>query len=159
MTTPDRAPDADEVPLPQPLRDHFEGSPSVSRADEAALLLTVDQSGWPRVAMLSVGEIVVQGRDVLLAVWPNSRSTGNLERASTATLFVLLDEVAYSLRLTVKDDGRIGPLRSFRTRVEEVRADKVGYARMVSGIRFELGDREGTHRRWADTIAALREQI
>jgi hypothetical protein len=49
-----------------------------------------------------------------------------------------------------------GPLAAFHGRVAEVRRDEVGYARLTSGVTFELPDEPAVVARWRETIEALR---
>jgi hypothetical protein len=44
----------------------------------------------------------------------------------------------------------------FRCQVEEVLSDTVGYARLTSGVSFELKDADTVVARWTSTIDALR---
>lgn len=43
--------------------------------------------------------------------------------------------------------------------VRSARVDAVGYAELVSGIRFQLRDEERTLQRWRETVAALRAAV
>ena len=124
-------------------------------------LITVDADGCPRVALLSVGEVVATGdRALALALWPQSRTTANLERTAQALLAFVHDGAAYRVRLQahrradvlVADDARA----VFDAPVAAVERDEVPYARLLGGITHQLSEPEQTLARWRATVAALR---
>lgn len=124
-------------------------------------LHTVDESGWPRTALLSVGEVLaLSPADLRLALWTGTTSAGNLARTGRATLSLIHEAIAYNVRVlaTQAPDLHVRKmdLAVFDARVVEVRRDEVGYARMTSGITFVLPDEERVTARWRETIEALR---
>lgn len=126
------------------------------------LVLSVDDDGWPRQAMLSVGEVVAfDGRRLGMALWPQSTTTRNLTERGRAVLTAVVDETSYVVRLRVSRSGelftsRAGELARFDALVEEVGSDVVPYAVLESGIRFRLTDREDVLARWGEVRAVLR---
>ena len=67
------------------------------------------------------------------------------------------DGAAFSVRVeTCRAADLPGPLAAFHGSVAEVRRDEVGYARLTSGIVFELPDAATVVARWRETIEALR---
>ncbi|MGW4848112.1 hypothetical protein [Nocardia brasiliensis] len=65
----------------------FEPSERERAEGQCFLLVTTDPDNSPRPCLLSVGEILVTGVDRLrIVVWPNSRTTDNLNRASPVLL-------------------------------------------------------------------------
>src|SRR5215472_12228686 len=77
--------------LPEAVREPLAGADLEAAVGLTILLLTVDDSGWPRVAMLSAGEVLAVGdRELRLALWPDSGSTASLERRGLATLALVL---------------------------------------------------------------------
>src|SRR5262245_7451329 len=66
-------------------------------------LVTVDESRYPRIALLSVGEVLAldEGR-LAMALWPGSTTTRSLSASGMGTLAVVADEVAYSIQIVVE---------------------------------------------------------
>ncbi|MDQ6779620.1 MAG: hypothetical protein M3Z37_00490 [Candidatus Eremiobacteraeota bacterium] len=84
--------------LPPPLRFELGNLPHAEQAG-AALLISVDEDGFPRVALLSSSEIEEAGeRSLRFRVYAASHTARNLLRAKRATLWSVLDAAAYSVR-------------------------------------------------------------
>ena len=146
--------DADVVAL-------LDGTDLAARAGLTLELITLDADGWPRVALLSVGEVLATGDGSLrLALWPGSRSTANLEHSARALLAFVHDGAAHRVRLEARRraDVRVaGEARAvFDAPILSVTRDEVPYARLRSGITHELVDPAQALARWRDTVAALR---
>jgi hypothetical protein len=125
-------------------------------------LITVDEQGWPHVALLSAGEILATGPSSLrLALWASSGTTANLTWAGRALLTFVHDHAYYRVRMTVAQieapETGSRPLAAFLATVVEVQVDEVPYATVTGGITFELADAAGTVKRWSDTLEALRD--
>jgi hypothetical protein len=122
-------------------------------------LLTVDAEGWPRVALLSVGEVVVlDGSHLRLALWPNSRTTANLRRSGIGVLALVHAGASHSVRIEAEAaSGLAQPTDRavFDARVLEVRSDEVPYAVLTGGIAFDLPDPASVLERWRRTVDAL----
>jgi hypothetical protein len=148
--------------LPGWLAALFDGADLAARVGQTFLLLTTDDAGWPHLAMLSVGELVAEGDQVLrAALWLHSASTRNLEHDGRGLLALVADGAGYYLRLRASrgadlDLGEHGRLAFFRLQVEDVLEDAVAYARLTGGITFELAQPEQVLPRWQQTISALR---
>jgi hypothetical protein len=137
-----------------------------TRLDEAVgltvLLLTVDEAGWPRLAMLSAGEVLVMGpRTLRLALWPHSASTANLARSTRATLALVHGGAGWYLRCSARrrpdlalPGGRL--LAGFELLVTEALEDVVPYAELTGGISFRLADPERVLAAWREAVAAMR---
>lgn len=127
-------------------------------------LVTVDADGWPCATMLSVGELVVSGDELLtLAVHAGRTAATNLSGTRQALLITVIDETLFYLRLRVGEgvalgDAHAGDLTSFAARVEQVTVDEVPYAEVVTGTRFRLHDEGSVRERWAHTRALLQAQ-
>jgi hypothetical protein len=148
--------------LPEPLLDMLDGRDLAARVGFTIELLTVDEAGWPRAALLSVGEVLATDERTLhLALWPATTSTAALTRLGRGTLACVLDATAYAVHVTAEraPDLQVGSMAHarFRCPVVEVLSDTVGYARITSGITFELKDTAAVVARWTSTIAALRD--
>jgi hypothetical protein len=148
--------------VPAAVRDLLADEPE-RRIGVTVLVLTVLNDFSPHVAMVSVGELalVAEGR-LALALWPASTCAANLDRERRATLAVVLDGHAYSLRCRVVADRELGtdpPLRAFALEVTSVLDDVAPYADLVSGVTFRLHDERATVDRWRRTRAAMKESF
>jgi len=124
-------------------------------------LITVDADGWPRVALLSMGEVVAIGDAALaLALWPRSRTTANLERTTHGLLAFVHGGAAHRLGLQARRGSDLlvaGERRAaFDARVVSATRDEVPYARLRHGIVHELVDPAQALARWRATVEALR---
>jgi hypothetical protein len=125
-------------------------------------LITVDEQGWPHVALLSAGEILATGPSSLrLALWASSGTTANLGLTGRALLTFVDDHSYHKVRMTATriESPAIEsmPLAAFLATVLEVQVDEVPYASVTGGITFELADPTATVKRWSDTLEALRD--
>ncbi|WP_344232753.1 hypothetical protein [Kribbella hippodromi] len=129
-------------------------------AGQAFVLVSTDADGWPRQAMLSLGEVVaLSTRRLGLAVWASSDTASNLSRRGRGVLTFVHGGAAYSVRLTALR-GRDVPIEGFALAtfgavVEEVRCDVAPYAELVSGVSFRLREPEVALRRWIRTREVL----
>lgn len=127
------------------------------------LLVTVDIDGWPRLAMLSAGEVLANGpRRLRLALWPGSTSTANLTRGGRATLSLVHGGAGWYLHCSARRSrdlelpgGRL--LAGFALTVEEVLEDAVPYAELTAGITFRLTEPERVLASWREALTALRQ--
>ena len=140
----------------------MDGHDLVSGEDATFLLVTCGISGWPHVAMLSVGEVLASSdRQLRLALWPGSHTTDNLTRGEMGLLMAVIPGAAYHLRLRFRrlSDATIdgAPRALFVATLEEVLEDVVDYATITRGIAFQLRDPTTSQRAWAAALAALRQ--
>jgi hypothetical protein len=148
--------------LPESLRQMLDGSDLAGREGLTFLLLTLDEDGWPRMAMLSVGELVaMDSRTLRGALWLHSTSSKNLSRDGRAMLTIVADGNGYYLRLAVRrgadlDLGAEGRLAYFLMEVEDVQEDSTDYATLTSGVTFRLKQPDEVVPRWQHTVDALR---
>lgn len=143
--------------LPVPLREVLDGRDLERKEGETFLLLTIGEDGYPRVALLSVGEVYApSAREVRLALWPRSTTTTNLGRTGRATLAWIQAGPAHYVELDATRRGDAGPFARFDATVRSARTDVVGYADLTSGVRFRLKDRAEVLARWRQTIETLR---
>jgi hypothetical protein len=107
----------------------------------AYTLVTVDAEGWPHAALLSAGELwtPTSGR-ICASLWPSSGTTENLTRAGRGLLEIGGETGLVDIRLSARRcPDAMRPHRAlFACDVLEVRNDVVGYAKVTSGIKFEL---------------------
>jgi hypothetical protein len=118
------------------------------------LLITLDEAGWPYVAMLSYLEVIaVDGSNLRIAPWSNSTTTANLRRSGKATLIVVDEELACYIQTTAQElghelDGFSG-MAKINLRIESILEDKAldyeGAARVTTGILFENPDMDAAY--------------
>jgi hypothetical protein len=153
-----------EPSVPEPVRRCLQDEPE-HQLGLTILVLSELEAGWPHLAMVSVGELVVAANGRLaLALWPTSTCAGNLARTGRATLAVVADGFAFSLRCQVDDElpipaGEDPAMRAFVLRVAAAIEDAAPYADLLSGVTYRLHDAEATVARWRRTRAALAEVL
>jgi len=153
-----------EADIPRPLMQRLDGESLEHKVGDTFLLISVGETGWPHVAMLSVGEVLaISERRLRLALWPGSHTTLNLRRTGLATLMAVVPPTTYYLRLRSEPlpDIRVGTSQRavFEAVPTEVLDDSVAYAEVTSGIRFTLADRDRSVADWQATVRALREPL
>lgn len=146
--------------LPPQVVEDFSGERLEARIGDAYRLSTVGEDGWPHAAQLSVGEILaVNSAELLIAVWPNSHTAGNLKRDGKLTLSLVHDgallEVRATARVAAEQQTTLG-LTVFRLTIEAVTEHRAKYAEVVSGVTFRLHEPEAVLARWREQIAMLR---
>ena len=126
--------------LPPPLRFEMGAHPS-GEAAKATLLLTVDDDGSQRVAVLAPAEIVVRdGSHVGFRLHAGSAACANIERTGKAALWYVLDAAAYCIRGTVAKTPAQGPNQEasyYELEVTSVLRDFRPDAPMVSGPTYK----------------------
>lgn len=115
--------------LDDDLYARLSGADLEARAGQAVLAMTVDEGGWPHPAMLSYLEVVAKDRrNVRLATYGASSTTGNMRRNRKLTLLVIEARVAYYVKGTVDELSpamRCTPHNAkLNMRVERVLADE-----------------------------------
>ncbi|KND62177.1 hypothetical protein BVER_01973c [Candidatus Burkholderia verschuerenii] len=147
----------DEWPLE--LRTLFDGTLSAAPDGFTASLHGVDDAGRVRTALLSAGELLAPGaRTLCFALWPTSRTAHAIAERGRATLSFVADECFYQVQLSTRRVMMDGvPVACFVGTIESGEAQRVGYARLTSGIRFELVDEPDVLARWRDQIEWLRQ--
>jgi hypothetical protein len=115
-------------------------------------LLTCGADGWPHLAHLSVGEVLIDpAGQIRLALWHYSQGSANLTENGRACLMVALPAGVFEIRLQRTDWADrpdLPGLRAFRLGVVEVRDKTAPYAEIVDGLRFRLKDPDAAHERW-----------
>lgn len=144
------------------------GQLGVQAAVDRSLVLpicTMDDAGFPHVALLGAWEVVaLDARRLRLAVATGSRSAANMRRDGRATLLIIDSAAAHYVKLTVTEARpamRAAPWNAaFDARVADVLEDaadpsREAAARITSGIRCET-DAAGDHAR-AAVLSELRQ--
>jgi hypothetical protein len=147
--------------LPGVLRDLLDGTEIAGREGLTFLLITSDETGWPHMALLSVGELVcVDGRTLRSGLWLHSSTSKNLSRDGRGLLAIVAEGNGYYVRLRARrgtdlDLGSEGRLAFFVLEVEDVLEDAADYATLTSGVTFRLNHPEQVVPRWQRTVSAL----
>jgi hypothetical protein len=147
--------------LPPNVARLLEGAELPAKVGETLVLSSVGEDGWPRLALLSVGEVLaISSTEIRLALHAGSGTSANLERGGRATLLCVGDGAAYTIRLDARPLGHATidglELACFSGRVAEVREHRAAYAELERGIRFPLNDPAATLERWERTVSLLR---
>jgi hypothetical protein len=127
----------------------------------ASLLVADDLDGLPRIrtTLLSAGELYApDARTLYFALWPQSRGARALPARRAATLSFVWDGAFHQAQLRVEPAGDTHDgLVAFRATIADAEAQRVGYARLATGMRFELGEgAPDVLARWARQIAQLK---
>lgn len=156
MTQPEPSPR-----WPPTIATLFDGSDLGGKAGVTAQLVTQTDEGWPHLAMLSVGEILILGdRGAALGLWPTSTTAANLSHRGKATLALVHERSAWLARMVVEREAQLpvdgDQRRCFITRLVTIREDVAPYAELVSGIRYRLKDPAEVFGRWRRSVEVLR---
>jgi len=151
-------PTANEVRLPPPVAALVDGTELAAKVGHTISLIAVDDEGWPRLALLSVGEVFsASGTDLRLALHSGSGTTAALTGSGKALLNVILGATSYRIRATVQRLSDTEGLAYFRGDIVRIHEDRVGYAEITSGITYRLDDPDTVVERWARQVNRLKE--
>ncbi len=146
--------------LPDGVARLLDGDGLAGKVGRTAQLIVNGSDGVPRLALLSIGEVVAVAPDRLaIALYASSRTSRALREQGQALLFVVVPGIACKVRLRVRsvvEPTEGGRLVRFLTEVVGVRDDAVSYADVTDGVRYVLDDPEVTVARWTATVADLR---
>lgn len=147
-----------ETSIPASLADVFDGRRLATKVGETILLIA---GAEPRVAALSVGEVLMIGDRVGLLLYAGSRTCAAARESGRALLLGVADGGLVRIRLELSESDAVVP--SGRTAlvgtVAGVELDRVGYAEVTSGIRYELADAASVVERWEHQVEALEEAL
>lgn len=148
---------------PDVVRTLFDGSSLESKTGFTASLLTVEASGHVRTSLLGVGELYApDSRTLCFALWPQARATRAIAQYGRATLSFVCEEAFYQVQLRVAQlaavAGDDSGLVYLSGSIDTAEAQSVRYARLTSGVTFELeGDGERVLDRWEQQIEHLKQ--
>lgn len=143
--------------LPEQLIDELE---MLEGRGQAYLLCTTGDDGYPHMAMLSAGELLVWSEaEVRIALRPGSGTTANLVRDGKALLFAVAGDAGVTVELEVRSlschNAATTELACFAATVRSATSHRATYARIESGATFQLIDHAPARERWRATHAAL----
>ncbi|MEM5340903.1 hypothetical protein [Paraburkholderia azotifigens] len=146
---------------PAELRALFDGSALESKIGFTASLLTVDESNaHVRTSLLGIGELYApDSRTLCIGLWPQSRAARAIAGSGRATLTFVFDEAFYQVQLAlVPLSADAGGLACYAGTIDSGEAQRVGYARLTSGITFNLAEgREAVLERWTQQVEYLKK--
>jgi hypothetical protein len=143
---------------PPNLRALFDGTLKGAPEGFTASLCGADGDERVRTALLSAGELLApDARTLCFALWPTSRTAQSIIASERASLSFVFEEAFYQVQFDVRRVVLEGvPLACFVGRIESGEAQRVGYARLKSGITFELPDAEAVLGRWSQQMEWLK---
>ncbi|WP_206954227.1 hypothetical protein [Trinickia acidisoli] len=168
---------------PPALRALFDGTTLVAKIGFTASLITRDAGGHLRTSLLGIGELYApDARSLAFALWPTSRAARTLKggqeqavhapaldnehRRIRAALTFVHDGAFYQVQLAVEPMSEGGEaarsgLALFVASIDAGEAQEVGYARLTSGIAFDLsgqaGEQQAVLDRWQRQVDELRQ--
>lgn len=154
---------------PDGLRAFFDGTSLAAKIGFTASLVTTDANGHLRTSLLGTGELYApDSRRLCLALWPQARAARALAQNRRAALTFVFDEAFYQVQLAFEPlavvDGAedelkaLGGLVCFSGSIEAGEAQRVRYARITSGMTFELAEgKDTTLERWIAQVEYLKK--
>lgn len=113
---------------------------------QATLLISVDKSSFPRIAMISNAEVhVLSDQCLRFAIWQKSSTNQNVLRTKSFVIFRVDQGIPYAIQLRLVE--LIGSFRvanqmlaMLEARVVGVYEDDVQYAKIINELQFEVMD-------------------
>ena len=134
----------------------LDGTALADKIGTTLQLVVSDDAGWPRVASLSVGEVLATGpRTILLTMYETSRTTRTLAGRGRGLLVLVDDGAIVKVELEASVAGGSEGRTIFRCVIAGVERDEVPYARVTHGIEFALVDGAAATDRWARQLEEL----
>lgn len=150
-----------QTKLSDDLYNLFNGEHLEEKQHEAIMLETVSDDGWPHTAMISVGEIVaINSNHFRIALWPNTKTTLNINRSGKAMAVLFYKGKACYLSLALSPLPQLPnpkyDLIRFEATLTQIKEDAAKYAEITSGVQIKLKDRISVIKRWEETIKELK---
>ncbi|PRX29192.1 hypothetical protein B0G75_109179 [Paraburkholderia sp. BL18I3N2] len=148
---------------PDAVRALFDGSSLASKTGFTASLLSVDTNGHVRTSLLGVGELYApDSRTLCIALWPQARAARAITQSGRAALTFVCDAAFYQVQLLMTPlasvAGDASGLVYLHGSIDTAEAQSVRYARLTSGITFELeGEGKAVLDRWEQQIEHLKQ--
>jgi len=141
------------VPLPDAVARLLAAPPEVGDPAQAFPFLTVDEAGYPHVALLSARELAVAGDGALLVVLMGMTTSANLQRTGAATLVAVEGTTAHSMKLRRRTSVDEGDLLGFVLDPVDHKADSLGIA--LAPISYVASEELARLERWDRTAELL----
>jgi hypothetical protein len=145
--------------LPEELVRLLDGSDLEHKIGHTVLAVVGDPAGWPHVALLSAGEVLITAPDqVGLALYAGSRTSRLLRTQRRVLLFTVVERRVHKIQVSVHHVAKPGPdghLVCFLGRIADVRVDEVAYATVTDGVRYVIEQPEDVLPRWQATLDLL----
>lgn len=149
-----------DLVLDQYVLSLLDGTRLEAKADMAMQLISVGSDDVPRIALVSVGEVVALDEGHLrLALWESSETTANVRRRKTALLSLVAGNSHYAIELSVMPATgalEVPGLVVFDAEVVHADRDSAAYAEVTGGIAFRLFNPAPVLARWERTVEVLR---
>jgi hypothetical protein len=144
--------------LSDPLLALLDGSDLDAKIGTTILFVAAEPGGWPRIATLSVGELLaVSPEEVLITLYRSSRTTQAAAATGRATLMAVEGNGLVKIEVVLESIDVDSPGRTvFRATVVTVQHDEVPYARVTHGVEFELVEGTRAVERWRLQLDELR---
>jgi len=143
------------VTVPEELAELLEGTPDVDAHEQAFPFLTVDEHGFPHVALLSRSELDVgPGRAEVLVAVGSPRTRANLRRDGRAGLVAVAGTVAHYAKLRVVRSIEVQGLLGCALAVVEHKGDSLGVP--LEPIGFRTSAEIARLERWEVSARVLR---
>ena len=145
--------------LPASVCALLDGADLEAKVGAALQLAVSDDAGWPRVASISVGEVLaVSAARVLLTLYTSSRTAAALGARGRGLLLLVDDGAIVKVELAASRLTEGSGRTTFDCAVVGVERDEVPYARVTHGIEFELvAHEEQVLARWREQLDGLKE--
>lgn len=141
--------------LPAALQDWYAGE----QQDIAIEFLTASADGWPHLAHLSRGELVLDRLGhIRIALWDISRSKTNLLDSRKAILMLAVPDVVLEIRLSLQRWSNLSTypdLCAFELSPIQVKDKSAPYASITSALRFRLHNPDDVYSKWEGVRRAL----
>jgi hypothetical protein len=148
---------------PAALRSLFDGASIETKTGFTASLLAADEAGI-RTSLLSVGELFApDNRTLCFSLWPQSRTAKVISKTGRAALTFVFDDAFFQVQLRARSTRISEPAQHddallvyFIATIETGEWQRVSYARLTSGIEFELAGGETVLARWRNQVETLK---
>lgn len=145
-----------DATLPASLLAQFDGNNLGDKLGVSAVLATVAEDGWPHLAYLSAGEVLIDGGKLKVRLWPGSGSAANLRRDGHVALHAAADGAALEVRLAIVGRVDTPDYLIVEMTVVEAISHRAPYAEVGGMIGFTLHHEAKTLSNWEAQIAHLR---
>jgi len=128
--------------IPDELAGYIRDAPRRMEGGVAVILVTIDENGWPHIAILSLWEIALKTRrKIALATFSGSTTTRNLQERRLLTLVFIDRGMIYYVKGAATQDKTVEdlypPITIFEIEVSLVMKEEEGGVEIESGITYK----------------------